>query len=219
MFVGIVNVCRVYVASVVVCLLLSYHRRLFGSKKRCYHCRAFGRTAANNRHQPLYKQIHRKENGTTRRGKSRKSVTDSNVRVLLFVTKNDNCNENDKMAGGVILENLSGKKLFVLVSSLLFCQLACFLIGGLVGKLSHDRAGIPLKTFLCPYSTFIFFFCSQLRHRPPLIWCQPRNVCTITAILGRTSGAKENASHTSQTYTKIVLSPILWPMTLYSLFR
>lgn len=36
------------------------------------------------------------------------------------------------MAGGVILENLSGKKLFVLVSTLLFCQLACFLIGGLV---------------------------------------------------------------------------------------
>jgi len=36
------------------------------------------------------------------------------------------------MAGGVILENLSGKKLFVLVSSLLFCQLACFLIGGIV---------------------------------------------------------------------------------------
>jgi hypothetical protein len=38
------------------------------------------------------------------------------------------------MAGGVILENLSGKKLFVLVASLLFCQLASFLIGGIVGK-------------------------------------------------------------------------------------
>lgn len=45
------------------------------------------------------------------------------------------------MAGGVILENLSGKKLFVLVSSLLFCQLACFLIGGLVGKSSFTWPG------------------------------------------------------------------------------
>ncbi|XP_050528030.1 protein wntless [Daktulosphaira vitifoliae] len=36
------------------------------------------------------------------------------------------------MSGGVILENLSGRKLFVLVFLLLICQLACFLIGGLI---------------------------------------------------------------------------------------
>ncbi|XP_050430932.1 protein wntless [Adelges cooleyi] len=36
------------------------------------------------------------------------------------------------MAGGVILENLSNRKLFVLVSALMLCQLACFLIGGLI---------------------------------------------------------------------------------------
>jgi hypothetical protein len=35
---------------------------------------------------------------------------------------------------GTILENLSGRKLAILVSSLLFGQLICFLIGGLIGK-------------------------------------------------------------------------------------
>lgn len=34
---------------------------------------------------------------------------------------------------GTILENLSGKKLTILVSILLICQLICFLIGGLMG--------------------------------------------------------------------------------------
>lgn len=35
---------------------------------------------------------------------------------------------------GTILENLSGRKLTVLVVSLLICQVICFLIGGLIGK-------------------------------------------------------------------------------------
>jgi hypothetical protein len=35
---------------------------------------------------------------------------------------------------GTILENLSGRKLTILVSSLLLAQLVCFLIGGLVGE-------------------------------------------------------------------------------------
>lgn len=34
---------------------------------------------------------------------------------------------------GTILENLSTKKLTVLVVSLLVCQFICFLIGGLIG--------------------------------------------------------------------------------------
>lgn len=34
---------------------------------------------------------------------------------------------------GTILENLSGKKISILVGSLLVCQLICFLIGGLIG--------------------------------------------------------------------------------------
>uniref|UniRef100_T1IN05 Protein wntless n=1 Tax=Strigamia maritima TaxID=126957 RepID=T1IN05_STRMM len=34
--------------------------------------------------------------------------------------------------GGVIIENLSGRKLSVLVTSLLLCQIVCFLIGGLI---------------------------------------------------------------------------------------
>lgn len=35
---------------------------------------------------------------------------------------------------GTILENLSGRKLTVLVATLLMLQVLCFLIGGLVGK-------------------------------------------------------------------------------------
>lgn len=35
---------------------------------------------------------------------------------------------------GAIIENLSGRKLFVLISILMLCQLACFLIGGLIGE-------------------------------------------------------------------------------------
>jgi Fe2+ transport system protein B len=41
---------------------------------------------------------------------------------------------------GTILENLSGRKLTILVSSLMLCQLVCFLIGGLIGKFClHSR--------------------------------------------------------------------------------
>lgn len=35
---------------------------------------------------------------------------------------------------GTILENLSTKKLSILVGILMICQIVCFLIGGLVGK-------------------------------------------------------------------------------------
>lgn len=35
---------------------------------------------------------------------------------------------------GTILENLSTKKLSILVGVLMICQVVCFLIGGLVGK-------------------------------------------------------------------------------------
>lgn len=41
---------------------------------------------------------------------------------------------------GTILENLSGKKLTILVVALLVCQLVCFLIGGLIGKNSDLNA-------------------------------------------------------------------------------
>lgn len=40
---------------------------------------------------------------------------------------------------GTILENLSGKKLSILVGTLLICQLVCFLIGGLVGMLMMNE--------------------------------------------------------------------------------
>lgn len=38
---------------------------------------------------------------------------------------------------GTILENLSAKKLTILVSTLMVCQLACFLIGGLIGMCAY----------------------------------------------------------------------------------
>lgn len=36
--------------------------------------------------------------------------------------------------GGSILENLSGRKLAIIVSVVLFIQLLCFLLGGVIGK-------------------------------------------------------------------------------------
>lgn len=77
-------------------------------------------------------------------------------------------NIRKKMAGGVILENLSGKKLFVLVSLLLLCQLACFLIGGLVGTVSTPVLGPLVRHsashfFHVDNTIFLFFFAA-----PPL---------------------------------------------------
>lgn len=40
--------------------------------------------------------------------------------------------------GGVILENLSGRKLAILVAGLLLCQLACFLIGGCIAPAPYN---------------------------------------------------------------------------------
>ena len=40
------------------------------------------------------------------------------------------------MAGAVV-ENLSNRKLFVLISLLMVCLLVCFLLGGLVGKFAR----------------------------------------------------------------------------------
>ncbi|CRK99287.1 CLUMA_CG012559, isoform A [Clunio marinus] len=64
---------------------------------------------------------------------------------------------------GTILENLSGKKLTILVSFLLFCQLICFLIGGLlapvpsnvqtiIGTICKDRPGSHNDTSIWLYS-------------------------------------------------------------------
>lgn len=39
---------------------------------------------------------------------------------------------------GTVLENLSGLKLSILVGAFLLCQVICFLIGGLIGKIEVD---------------------------------------------------------------------------------
>ena len=44
------------------------------------------------------------------------------------------------MAGSII-ENLSGRKLAILIGFLSVCQLACFLVGGLIGKLNNRKGG------------------------------------------------------------------------------
>lgn len=48
---------------------------------------------------------------------------------------------------GTILENLSGKKLSILVGTLLVCQVICFLIGGLIGKLKLSINLLDQKEF------------------------------------------------------------------------
>lgn len=40
---------------------------------------------------------------------------------------------------GTIIENLSGRKLSVLVILLVIAQIVCFLIGGLIGKLRNVK--------------------------------------------------------------------------------
>lgn len=48
---------------------------------------------------------------------------------------------------GTVIENLSGRKLFIIVGFLLICQLFCFLVGGLMGKcptLIHTPASAHL---------------------------------------------------------------------------
>lgn len=48
---------------------------------------------------------------------------------------------------GTILENLSGRKLTILVSCLLIGQFLCFLIGGLLGKNLEENLAFPLDFF------------------------------------------------------------------------
>lgn len=49
---------------------------------------------------------------------------------------------------GTILENLSGRKLTILVSCLLIGQFLCFLVGGLLGKFLVENDDFPLDFFL-----------------------------------------------------------------------
>lgn len=76
---------------------------------------------------------------------------------------------------GTILENLSGRKLTILVSFLLLCQLICFLIGGLIGKNFHRNFHcIPCLYFDClHFSSFASVY--VLRHLAPV----PSSVQTI----------------------------------------
>lgn len=81
--------------------------------------------------------------------------------------KNQNCS---KKMSGTILENLSGRKLAILVSSLLFCQIICFLIGGLIGK----------KFLLFTHNFFLIFVYSVFRHSTAP---RPSSVQTILATI------------------------------------
>lgn len=63
---------------------------------------------------------------------------------------------------GTILENLSGKKLSILVGTLLICQLICFLIGGLIGNWIVSLSSLTGKHLLKVRNNF-HLFCLQLR--------------------------------------------------------
>lgn len=71
---------------------------------------------------------------------------------------------------GTILENLSGRKLTVLVCALLVCQLICFLIGGLIGKCVcvcvHNLSILLIYVFvikLCVFHLSILCGCVRIR--------------------------------------------------------
>lgn len=70
--------------------------------------------------------------------------------------------ESKMSSGGVILENLSGKKLFVLVLVLFICQIGCFLLGGLIGTF------VVCRFFILRYRNMLTLICSantvQYRH-------------------------------------------------------
>lgn len=59
---------------------------------------------------------------------------------------------------GTILENLSGKKLSILVGTLLICQVICFLIGGLIGNFSIIFLTPEENDSLRVWNNFCLFF-------------------------------------------------------------
>lgn len=68
---------------------------------------------------------------------------------------------------GTILENMSGRKLAILVLALIVCQVICFLIGGFVGMyncLIYARnhkwtpAQVQQKSFFVPINNAILLF-------------------------------------------------------------
>lgn len=66
---------------------------------------------------------------------------------------------------GTILENLSGKKLSILVGTLLICQVICFLIGGLIGNFSIIFLTPEENDSLRVWNNFCWFF-MQLPFQP-----------------------------------------------------
>lgn len=69
---------------------------------------------------------------------------------------------------GTIIENLSGRKLSVLVILLIIAQIICFLIGGLIGKLrnvNHFKIIIILTVVKC----YIFYFKCFVKYK---IFCK-----------------------------------------------
>lgn len=68
-----------------------------------------------------------------------------------------------KMGKGIVLVNWHNNKLFVFVSILLVCLLACFLVGGLVGMIAANSFlrtlfAIILQTRQIVIQLFIFIF-------------------------------------------------------------
>lgn len=69
---------------------------------------------------------------------------------------------------GTIIENLSGRKLSVLVILLVIAQIICFLIGGLIGKLRNvNHFKIIIILILVKY--YIFYFKCFMKYK---IFCK-----------------------------------------------
>lgn len=79
---------------------------------------------------------------------------------------------------GTILENLSGRKLTILVSFLMVCQLICFLIGGLIGKVFN----------FCSLFTFLKFFRFWFLFVAPI----PSSVQTILGTICKDKAGSHN---------------------------
>lgn len=72
---------------------------------------------------------------------------------------------------GTIIENLSGKKLFVLVVLLIIAQVVCFLIGGLIGESRSQKFILAQPAYFFYMCVSVCFYCYFFNYFFLLIFC------------------------------------------------
>ncbi|XP_055690436.1 protein wntless [Lutzomyia longipalpis] len=85
---------------------------------------------------------------------------------------------------GAVIENLSGRKLTVVVSCLLLAQLVCFLIGGLIAPLPSSVQTI--LTTVCQDDDMAFNDTSKW------FWTRGENACTMQSSIGENVNLRSN---------------------------